>query len=199
MRRFFFFALLAAASLSPAQEIARVLDAQRYHLGVAGLAEWQEFERSTPHGPQLDLTFMAEVNTRENTLFIRQRNVKTTWNVMLNGRKLGALETLTQPLVLARGIPAGVLKCGEIRLSILRPPTRLLDDIVVGEIVLDPRPRDEALAEANVEVTVNDTESAAALPCRLTLVDGEEALAPLHPAPEQQLAVRTGVIYTGSG
>src|SRR4051812_41709294 len=187
MRFLFCFAVFAIELLTGAcATAAQVIDARRYHLGVAGMPEWQEFEKSTPHGPQLDLTFRASANVRENTLFIRQRNVKTTWNVMLNGRKLGALETLTQPLVLALAIPPGALIDGENRLSILRPPTRLLDDIVVGEIALDPRPRDEALAEANLEVTVTDTDSSAPMPCRLTLVDGEAALAPLHPAPAQQ-------------
>jgi hypothetical protein len=188
-----------AAVQAAAADSRRVLDPKSYHLGVAGMAEWQEFEGSTPHGPQLDLTFNAEANAREATLFIRQRNVKTTWNVMLNGRKLGALETLTQPLVLVLAVPPGTLKAGENRLTIMRPPSRLADDVVVGEIALDPRPREQALGGATCEITVTDTETGRAVPCRLTLVDRKEALVPFRPLPGQQLAVRTGVIYTGDG
>jgi hypothetical protein len=192
--------LFAAAVAAAADDAARqMLDAQRYHLGVAGLAEWAEFERSTPHGPQLDLTFPAHANTIEHTLFIRQRDVKAVWNVMLNGRKLGALETLTQPLVLALPVSAGALRDGENRLTIVRAPARGVDDIVVGEIALVPRPRDEAVGAATLDLTVTDSDSGAALPCRLTITDGENALAPLRPAPDQRLAVRTGVVYTGDG
>ena len=199
LRRFLVLFGWLAAVASAQEEARRVLDAQRYHLGVAGLPEWEEFAGSPPHGPRLDLVFSARANPRESTLFIRQRNVKTTWNVTLNGRKLGALETLTQPLVLALAVPAGTLKDGENRLAIVRPPSRMLDDIVVGEIAFDARPRDEALALATVEVAVTDADGGAALPCRLTLVDAEEALAPLRAAPGQRLAVRTGVVYTGDG
>src|SRR5437016_2601411 len=122
----------AAAAAEPVER--RVIDAKRHHLGVAGMAEWQEFENSTPDGTQLVLDFAATANAREATLFIRQRDVKTLWNVLLNGRRLGALETLAQPLVLALAIPAGTLKNGENRLIIARAPNPMLDDIVVGEI-----------------------------------------------------------------
>src|SRR4051812_17801228 len=176
-----------------------VIDARQHHLGLPGMPEWQEFERSAAEGPQLDLTFTSRATATESTLFIRQRNVKTTWNVLVNGRKIGALETLTQPLVLALAIPPGVLTDGENRLSIVRPPSRQLDDIVVGEIVLQPRSRDDVLADATLEIAVTDAEAATGLPCRLTLVDAEEALAPWRPAGPQQLAVRTGVVYTGDG
>jgi hypothetical protein len=191
---------IALGNLARAAEPARrVLDAQHSHLGTAGLPEWDEFANSTPRGRQLDLTFTAQANATEQTLFIRQREVRTLWNVLLNGRKLGALETLTQPLVLALAVPAGVLKDGENRLSIMRSPSAVLDDIVVGEITLDPRPRHAALGAATLEIAVSEAEAHAPVPCRLTLVDGEDALMPLIPGAGQRLAVRTGVVYTGNG
>ncbi len=199
MRVFLIASVLLALSMHGQEAGRRVLDAQRYHLGVAGMPEWQEFTDAPLHGPQITITFSATANSRENTLFIRQRDVKTTWNVMLNGRKLGALETLSQPLVLALAIPPGVLKDGENHLTIVRPPSRMLDDIVVGEIALEARPRSEALAQATLEIAVTATDGAGALPCRLTLVDAEGALAPWIAASGQQLALRTGVVYTGTG
>ncbi len=177
----------------------RVLDERRYHLGVAGLAEWEEFAKSTPHGPQLEVRFTGEANPGAATLLIRQRNVKAPWHVLLNGKKIGALEALTQPLVLALNVPAGALLAGENRLTILRPPSPMIDDIVVGEIALDPRPRDELLAQATLSISVSDEATGASIPCRITLVDAEDALAPLLAAPAQRLAVRTGVVYTGDG
>ncbi len=199
MRRFLVGFAAGVAMLGAQEDPRRVLDAQRYLLGVAGLPEWDEFAASTPRGPQLELTFSASVNATEATLFIRQRNVKTTWNVLLNGRKLGTLETLTQPLVRAIAVPSGALLEGENRLTIVRPPARLLDDVVVGEIALDRRARGEVLAQATLEINVTDADKARGLPCRLTLVDAEQALVPWLASNGPQLAVRTGVVYTGDG
>lgn len=198
--RFILFAVLLATIAARGEESPRrMLEAKRLHLGVAGMAEWQEFEGSTPHGARWDLTFAAEANVVEATLLLRQRSVKTTWNVSLNGRKLGALETLNQPLVRALAIPGGALKNGDNLLSIVRAPSRLLDDIVVSEIALDQRPLADVLGQATLEIAVTDADGAGALPCRLTLVDAEEALVPLRAVAGQALAVRTGVVYTGDG
>lgn len=200
MNRLCFFAWVLTCASAAAQGPGRqVLDAQRHHLGVPGLPEWQEFASSTPRGAQLEITFSAQVSAGEQTLLVRQRDVKTTWNVTLNGQKIGTLETLTQPLVRALAVPAGLLKPAGNRLLIARPPSPLLDDIVVGEIVLEPRPRKETLAQATLEIVVTDAETGDPLPCRLTLVDTAEALAPLQPTSEQRVAARTGVVYTGDG
>jgi hypothetical protein len=199
MKRLLFLLATMSSALAAEDSVRRILDAQHYHLGVAGLAEWEEFAASTPHGRQLDVTFTAEANDAEQTLFIRQREVRTTWNVMLNGRKLSTLETLTQPLVRTVIVPAGALHTGENRLSIMRPPTAVIDDIEVGEIALDPRPRAAALGEASLEIVVTDADSRSGLPCRLTLVDAQNALMPFAAAAGQKLAVRTGVVYTGDG
>ena len=200
MNRFLFILVTSLAAAVVAQGAGKqVIDTQRYHLGTPGLPEWQEFERSTPHGRQLELTFSAQGGPGEATLLIRQRNVKTTWTVTLNGQKLGTLEPLTQPLVRALSVPAGVLKPDGNRLLIARTPSPMLDDIVVGEIVLDSRPRNDVLAESTLEIAVTDSDTREGLPCRLTLVDAEEALAPLLPGSEQRVAARTGVVYTGDG
>lgn len=176
---------------------ARVIDAKRYHLGVAGQAEWAEFEGSTPHGTELGLTFQGETNATEATLLIRQRNVKTAWQVAVNGRRIGNLETLSQPLVRALAVPAGVLRAGENRLTIQRGPSRMVDDVVVGEIALELRPMADVLSEATLEVTV--AEEGGEVPCRITVVDEEAALAALRVANAEGKAVRTGVVYTRDG
>lgn len=200
MQRFLLSLLLLSGVASGVSRAApRVLDAKRYLLGVAGQPEWQEFERATPHGPQLELTFTAEANPEEATLLIRQRDVKTAWQVALNGRRLGVLEMLGQPLVRALSVPAGLLKAGENRLVISRAPSRVLDDILVGEIVLDARPRAVVLAQAALEVEVIDADTGRGLPCRLTLVDGEDALVPLAASAAAPLAERTGVVYASDG
>lgn len=199
MRCFWIFAFVTVSQLAVAAVGIRVIAAGPHHLGLAGLPEWEEFARSTPSGPQLDLRFEASANREEATLLIRQRNVKTRWNVTLNGQRLGVLETLTQPLLLALAVPAGMLRDGENRLTISRPPSPMLDDIIIGEITLAPRPRSALLASASVTVNVTDANTGAALPCRLTWADTAGELMPLQADPTQRLAVRTGVIYTGDG
>ncbi len=192
-------AVVMSSILAAAEPDVRVLDATRHHLGVAGQPEWQDFAQSVPHGTQLELVFPAMANARESTLLIRQRNVKTAWHVSVNGERVGTLETLTQPLVRALPLRAGLLRDGENRLSIVRGPARILDDIVVGEISLDPRPRAEALARSTLVFAVTAADGSGGLPCRLTVVDAEDALVPLRAADGQQLAVRTGVVYSGDG
>ena len=35
----------------------RILDSKVYHLGTPGFPEWEEFEKSKPHGRRLDVKF----------------------------------------------------------------------------------------------------------------------------------------------
>lgn len=174
-----------------------MLDATRHHLGTPGFAEWEEFEGKTPHGRRLDLRFEAATNRTEQTLLIRQRDVKAAWTVQLNGRNLGRLAGMDAEQVTPLAVPPGALRDGENTLSILPPTTT--DDIVVGEFQLDPRPLKDALSLARVEVRVSDADSGAALPCRITIAEPGGALVPLFSEPHIGLAVRTGVVYTRDG
>ncbi len=128
--RFVVLCLLLLAGRMWADDVGgRVLFSERHHLGIAGLPEWEEFADSTPHGPLLDFCFTAQANPEEFTLLIRQRNVKIGWTVTLNGRRIGALETLGQALVLALPVPANLLRDGENRLTISRVPSPMLAQI----------------------------------------------------------------------
>ena len=69
-----------------------VLDSGRHHLGTAGEPEWDEFAEDAPEGRELVVRFDGKDNTREATLFIRQRDVKLDWPVMLNDRPIGRLQ-----------------------------------------------------------------------------------------------------------
>src|SRR5438128_2002134 len=77
----------------------RTLDAARYHLRSGREPEWEELVGKTPHGRRLDITFTATTNAREATLLIRQSDVKLDWNVELNGKRIGKLFLMEQPLV----------------------------------------------------------------------------------------------------
>src|SRR5262249_33251212 len=78
---------------------SRILTSNRYHLGVTGKPEWLWFEGRTPFSNRLDIHFAAQTNRQAATLRIRQEDVKLDWTVQLNGRKLGTLFLMEQPLV----------------------------------------------------------------------------------------------------
>ncbi|HEY2952743.1 MAG TPA: hypothetical protein VGK40_09180, partial [Verrucomicrobiae bacterium] len=199
--------LLCPAAGWPADSVrALLLNTRRLHLGTAGSPEWEEFAGHTPDARRLNLRFQAGANPDEATLFIRQDDVKQDWTVELNGRRLGKLFLMEADLIHAIRIPSGSLHEGENALSII--PPKEIDDIVLHEIRIAPRPVAEAVGEATLAVSVTDVAGNKPLPCRLTVVDNHGALAPLlgltnTPLPEdsgaQRIAVRPGVVYTGNG
>ena len=121
--------LLGAPALLIAQPL-RIIDDKLYYLGTPGDPEWEEFAGRTPHGRRLDIKFAAGANTNENTLFLRQRDVKLDWSVELNGRKLGQLFLSEQDLIQALAVPPHALRDGENTLSVIPPKER--DDIEIG-------------------------------------------------------------------
>lgn len=189
--------LIVIAAAAVGELHSRVLDAKAHYLGRPGEPEWQEFEGKSPDGRELIVRFKAEANRGECTLFIRQRDVKLGWAVQLNGKKLGQLHTMEQHLVHVLPVPPGTLREGENTLTIT--PPAVIDDVIVGEIKLDTRPVKEALGLAIIDVQVTDTDSSGGVPCRITIVDKLGALAPVYASPDQQLAVRPGVVYTRDG
>ena len=143
------------------------------------------------------MRFHARTNRPENTLFIRQDDVKEEWSVELNGRKVGKLFQMEADLIQTLPLPPGSLHAGENTLSII--PAKTGDDIFVGEVWLDARPATEAVGLAALSVEVTDLESKRGLPCRITVVNDSDTLMPLAAAPGQHLAVRPGVVYTPDG
>src|SRR5438093_761330 len=146
-----------------------IINQQRLHLGVAGKPEWEEFAGHTPAASRLDLHFQAQTNRAEATLFIRQDDVRQDWFVELNGRRVGKLFLMEADLIRALSVPPGALRQGENVLSLI--PPKEIDDIVVREIRLDPRPLDEALQEAKLALRVTEAPGHKPLSCRLTIVD----------------------------
>src|SRR6266487_2180579 len=215
--------LCGTSALLLAQPL-RVLDDKLYYLGSAGDPEWSEYENKAPHGRRLDLKFNAQANTNENTLFLRQRDVKLDWAVELNGRKLGKLFLSEQDLIQSLAVPAGAQHDGENTLSVIPPKER--DDIEVGEVKLDSRPLKAALNESALTISVTDDDTQQPLPCRITVTDRNGSLFPFrvensrpsNPDPQPStlrskaaaeygatinhqpsFAIRPGVVYTGSG
>jgi hypothetical protein len=176
---------------------APVLDGASHHLGTPGKPEWEEFTGSRAEGRTLTVLFAGKSNAQEATLRISQRGVKLNWSVRLNGRVLGQLVPMEEPLVLALPVPAGSIRDGENALTIGLAAGD--DDIIVARVELESRPLAEALGEATLDVHVSDAGSHVPIPCRITVVNERGELAPLRAPPEEGLAVRPGVAYTGRG
>jgi len=197
-----FLAVFAAKAIAADAQSPLVLNSKRVHLGVAGKPEWEEFAGRAPDGQRLDLRFNSRTNEREATLFIRQDEVRQDWGVELNGKRLGKLFLMEADLVHALTVPAGALRDGTNVLSIIPPKEN--DDIVLHGISLDQRPPAEALPEAVLDLSVADAANHRGIPCRLTIVTADGALAALRaitnePPGAPFVAARPGVVYTGTG
>lgn len=192
--------LLATLTIGRAAPLPTVLDAHLHHLRAGGTREWADFPAEA-EGPGLTLTFRAAANAGEQTLRLRQQDVKQVWKVLLNGRELGHLLADENDTELVLPIPPGRLAGGENKLTV-EATGRAPDDIRVGEITLDERPVREVLSEAAVEVVVREEVrpgERVPVPCRLTVLNARGALATTGAASTDRLAVRPGVIYTADG
>lgn len=177
----------------------RSLDVTMYHLGTEGFPEWQEFAGEKTHGRSLLIQFPAERNTSEQTLILRQRDVKHSWQVQLNGRRIGNLVAQETELVHTLVVPAGALQDGTNSLAIVPPAA--VDDILVGDFRLFGTSLNSTLAEARLELRATTRDAPGALPCRFTIVDSSGALAAIRPGTTNHagFTTRPGVVYTGDG
>jgi len=173
------------------------VEAKRLHLGKAGQFEWEAFKDRAVDAERLERRFEAKANATEQTLRLWQRDVKLTWPVLLNGRKLGTLVMAETAMESLLAIPAGALRDGENVLMIEAPPS--LDDIEVGPVFIAAKPMTEVMSGAQVDVTVTDGELGGGLPCRLRLTRADGTLQPLRAEPAGQVAMRIGVVYTRDG
>jgi hypothetical protein len=170
------------------------IDSERYHLRSGTVAEWEEFDNKMPASNRLELRFAARRNSSEATLFIHQYNVKLEWPVQINGRKIGVLFLMEDPLVASFRIPPDVLKDGENTLAIIPPKEN--DDIVVSEFrILDGSIDRVCDATLNVKAT----EGGKPAPCRITVVNEQGDLAALYVRTNEAAAARPGVVYTANG
>ena len=195
-RRLSIAGLVAAFLAIPAAAQVQVLDPGLHHLRVGGEREWSDFPAKS-EGPTLTLRFQAQPNPGEWTLRLRQQDVRQAWKVILNGKELHRLPPDENDMVLYVPIPAGWITAGENTLLISQAG-KIPDDVRIGEISLQKRPVSEALSEAAVEITVHDPMNLA-IPCRLTVLNAEGALMTVGAQSGGHLAVRPGVIYTGTG
>lgn len=175
-----------------------------HHLRSGEAREWSDFpEHAEAKG--LLLRFEGSANEREQTLRLRQRDVKLLWQVRLNDKVLGPLTRDENDMQVCLPVPPGILRNGENQLRIecpapAGPGTSVeSDDVMVGDAALIDRPVAEALSEGTLEVTVTEGQRQTPVPCRITIVDDRGTLIALGTHSDAHLAVRTGVVYSGDG
>lgn len=192
------FALFAAAWVVQSAEYPIFRDT--VHLGVAGFPEWEEFANSRPHGRNLELQFEATRNAKPRALLLTQEGVKHGWQVLVNGKSLGRLPGSETRLTARFTVPAGGLRDGRNRLDIRAP--KQVDDVRVENIRLLDKSFEQSIADTFLNLRVTDATDGNPLPCRLTVVGPDGALAALTasglPA-DAPVAVRPGVVYTRNG
>ncbi len=178
----------------------RTIEPGLRHLRSGIEREWSEFPE-TAQDQRLDVTFTSTRNATEQTLFVRQQDVKQDWNVLLNGKKLGELVRDENDMVVTFAVPADTLVDGDNSLLIESPPASKAtsDDIRVGQIAVTNRPVREALREATLDVEVIDAASKQPLPCRITVLDADGAMQSLGAESNDHLAVRPGMAFTSTG
>jgi hypothetical protein len=189
---------LLTATAAPAAD--RVLDARLHHLRAGAEREWSDFPAQA-EGPSLTVNFAAATtNKGEWALRLRQQDVRQTWKVVLNGKELGRLPPDENDMVVYLPVPAGTLLAGD-NVLVVEQIGKVPDDVRVGELVLSDVPVSRALAEAELDITVHDAGQPGKppVPCRLTIVNAQGALMTVGAASGKKLAVRPGVVYTGTG
>src|SRR5438128_2573922 len=132
------FILFIPFVLVAAEPGVQILNRERLHLRSGDAPAWGEFEKDPAQGRRWDVDFLAKANVTETTLLIRQDDVRQEWSVEINGRRLGKLFLMESDLVQTIPVPAGALREGANRLSII--PRGENDDIVLHEISLVSAP-----------------------------------------------------------
>ncbi|HEY6977987.1 MAG TPA: CehA/McbA family metallohydrolase [Chitinophagaceae bacterium] len=191
-----FFVFFSAQSY--AQKL--IVDTQMHHLRKGDRQEWLEFDEHS-EGSRLVIHFTASSNNKEQTLSLNQYDVSQPWNVLLNDQKIGELTQDEKYLKAYFIVPPQKILQGYNTLIVepadtIRDP---VDDISVGNIILENILVNELLSQATVDAEVTDANSGQLLPSRVTIIDNDGALQPVGAASHEHAAVRTGCVYTGDG
>ncbi|HTI49416.1 MAG TPA: hypothetical protein VL475_00640, partial [Planctomycetaceae bacterium] len=175
----------------------RVLTPKLHHLRSGAVREWADFPEQA-EAAELRLSFAAKANPAEQTLRLRHRDVKQTWKLRINDREIGRLPPDENDMVTFWAVPPNTLTDGTNEL-LISSQDKASDDVMIGDIRLDDRPRGAVLGEARIQIAVADSSGGRALPCRLTVVDAAGALMTTDVVSRDGLAVRPGVLYTADG
>lgn len=190
-----FLFLFCVGSEANAQK--RILDSALHYVRIGDKPEWEEFNKLNPV-KELSIQFDAQENNTEQTLELRQYDVKQSWQVLVNGNKVGSLVTDMNDMHIYLALPPKSLNAGVNTLRIL-PATKVPDDIMVGQVVLHLRTIKELLQESGLELEVTDKKTNGGTPCRITITSKDGVLQTVAATSGEKLAIRPGNIYAIDG
>src|SRR5262245_59313973 len=191
------FAVALCLDIGQAHAAEQILTPKLHHLRSGTVREWADFPEQA-EAAELRLSFAARANPAEQTLRLRHRDVKQTWKLRINDREIGRLPPDENDMVTFWSVPTNALRDGANVLLIFSTD-KASDDVMIGDIRLDDRPRGAVLGETRLQVSVTDSNRGRALPCRLTVVDAGGALMTTAAESREGLAVRPGILYTADG
>ncbi|HUQ65226.1 MAG TPA: CehA/McbA family metallohydrolase [Flavitalea sp.] len=155
--------------------------------------EWSTFPVHV-YDSMLLIHFSTENTCGEQTLSLIQSDVNHIWRVKINGKGLGNLTEDEKSMTTYFPIPPGTLQEKD-NVLIISPGTtqsNMTDDITVGNIILLHSSVNDVLSAANLKISTG-------IPSKLTILNDKNVLQPVRTSPGDTLAVRTGVIYSGTG
>ncbi|MEM1295712.1 MAG: hypothetical protein AAGH89_10135 [Verrucomicrobiota bacterium] len=195
MKPFFLLAAICVIGNLSAETI--VLDESFHHIRNTQKREWSSFP-PLPEATSLELDFSLKDAEKWKFLTFRQAEVKQTWIVNLNGRKIGQLPRDHNDLEHQLELPPGLLQEGDNTLQV-STASSAPDDIRIGSFALQSEDLEARAGASGYAMRVVD-ESGEALPCRFTIVKADSGtLALLSASSNDRQAVRTGVVYALDG
>ena len=171
----------------------QILKSEFIHLRDGRQREWSSFPPEAKDS-LLKIRFQAKKEPGESTLALTQSDINHTWKVILNDKLLGMLVIDEKQMVTYFTVPPGILKENDNILIIRSESSGSIqaDDIYVGHLILYNSAIEQLLTESSLNIHVG-------LPSRLTILNDHNSLQPVRAFPGDTLAVRSGVIYSGTG
>lgn len=167
------------------------------HLRNNGPREWASFAKQ-PDNQQLNLEFDFTPKDTLGTLTLTQSDVKESWTVTLNSKRLGQLVRDENELQTDFLIPSGTLKLGKNQLSISCRSNSPPDDIRVGRIIVHSASPETLRRGAMLQIEILNQDHVLS-PGRITVTNQQGTLMPIGTKSGNGLAIREGVVYTASG
>jgi hypothetical protein len=189
--------LLLFCSVMQVSAQEQMLDSSMHYVSSGNTPEWEEFNNRSPV-KELIIQFHAKENLTEQTIGLRQYDVKQSWQVLLNGSKLGNLVTDMNDMLIYMAVPSKALRSG-VNIIHISPASEVADDILVGEVVLHQRTKNQLLQEAILHLEVLDKKTKHAIPSRITITNANGILQTVAATAQEPLAVRPGTIYSLNG
>ncbi len=175
----------------------RMLDKSMHHLRNGKEVEWKDFSK-LPVESHLIIHFKAKKNSTDYTISLTQFDVKQIWRIILNNQIIDSLVVDGNKMKTYYSIPSGLMVDGDNEFKI-EPASSIVDDIIVGDISIEQKPRDEVLSTSGLAIEVWESEVNRLIPAHITVTDVSGVLQTIGTKSGAQIAVRPGVIYMADG